>query len=276
MSVPPSPASSVAAWPTPKVAVYNVGVCAENFRTRGNISDASSWHKLQRELQFLYRRTGLVFIQEAGPVATKTPTPTLLATCSAVKGAQKPAQTRLAPRRAELHNAVVMWDPEAWAIDADKIEAAKTWGADGEVIPQPERHRKAWRWHHLVPATFLGSSVAPRFIFALWHCVAGSHIHEREDHSLPNSAAGKATFKRQGLQKTIRSCVRASRSTAAGVGPAQTRPIPVVLGDTNIKTCAEFERALEEANQAQGFFFVGQRDTFIWSECAGAHRLERV
>ena len=146
---PSSPASSVAApapAPTtttpPMVAVYNIGIQAENFRAR----DEKSWQNLAQELQFLYNKTGLVFIQEAGPVSEKKPAQRLLDILRTVEGGQQTAQTRLTPVMTTMYNAIVLWDTDTWRIDAREVLAVKTWGED---IPKAERKRKAWRWHHL-------------------------------------------------------------------------------------------------------------------------------
>ena len=79
------------------VAVYNIGVCAMNFRSNEKRPDYT-WSKLAQELlQYLYNKTGLVFIQEAGPVDMKACAPQLLANLVAIRGGQEPAQTRRHP-----------------------------------------------------------------------------------------------------------------------------------------------------------------------------------
>ena len=79
------------------VAVYNIGVCAMNFRSNEKRPDYT-WSKLAQELlQYLYNKTGLVFIQEAGPVDMKACAPQLLANLVAIRGGQELAQTRRHP-----------------------------------------------------------------------------------------------------------------------------------------------------------------------------------
>ena len=117
--------------------------------------------------------------------------------------------------------------------------------------------------HHLVPAIFVGSSAAPRFMFALWHCVSGSHVSKDADHRLPKGDWRAEAFKRTGLTKVIHSCISEAASSAAALSR-----VPVVLGDTNIKNHREMELAIEEANVGKGGSWIGTQDTFIWSQCS--------
>ena len=139
---PSSPASSVAApapAPTtttpmmPMVAVYNIGVSSDNFRKHEK-DPKLSWRTLGQELEFLYIKTGLVFIQEAGPVPTKTIAPPLIETLLTVSGSVLSSRnlfTRRAPKILEMHNAIGLCDPGTWTIDSNAIRAVQTWGADG-------------------------------------------------------------------------------------------------------------------------------------------------
>ena len=160
---PSSPASSVAApapAPTtttpPMVAVYNIGVSSDTFRTHEKGAD-SSWRKLEQELETLYLKTGLVFIQEAGSVSEKSIAPQVLQTALEVSGnvislISRNIVTRRRPKILEMHNAVCLCDPATWTIDKNAIRPVQTWGADGvigTVIPAAELPKKAWRWHHL-------------------------------------------------------------------------------------------------------------------------------
>ena len=82
---------------------------------------------------------------------------------------------------------------------------------------------------------------------------------------MPNGPSRAENFKRAGFIKTVQNCRRAASSAAA-------LSVPVVLGDTNIKTRDEFDfvlerMALEQAYVATGSSYSGQADTFIWSEC---------
>ena len=122
--------------------------------------------------------------------------------------------------------------------------------------------------HHLVPAIFVGSSAAPRFMFALWHCVSGSHVSKDADHRLPKGDWRAEAFKRTGLTKVIHSCISEAASSAAALSR-----VPVVLGDTNIKTQREIELAIEEARLAPGSTWIGTKDTLIWSQCAAVTKI---
>ena len=124
----------------------------------GNTKNANtSWRKLEQELEFLYLQTGLVFIQEAGKVSTKSIAPPALMTAikvteSVISSISRNIVTRRAPKILEMYNAVGLYDPETWTIDSNAIRPVQTWGADGvvgQVIPTAEIPRKAWRWHHL-------------------------------------------------------------------------------------------------------------------------------
>ena len=97
-------------------------------------------------------------------------------------------------------------------------------------------------------------------MFGLWHCVSGSTVTETTKHSLPKGQIAAENFKRAGFIKTLQNC-RTVASSAA------TRTVPVVLGDTNIKSTNEFALALEEAGLTTGSTYQGVENTFIWSEC---------
>ena len=108
MMRPSLPASSVKArgrapkktpFRPPMVAVYNIGVCSMDFRSNLKDRDRAEkgWEKLQSELQYLYRKTGLVFIQEAGPVVEKAPHPEVRSIVNRLVGGPafgEPAHTR--------------------------------------------------------------------------------------------------------------------------------------------------------------------------------------
>lgn len=120
-----------------------------------------------------------------------------------------------------------------------------------------------------MPATYVGSSDAPRsdaprYMFALWHCVSGSHQSPNEDHRLPKGLSGQA-FKRYGLTRVIKSCINAASAFSSDA----TKPpfTAVVLGDTNIKTTAQFAAAIEETQLERGGSWVGKENDFIWSTC---------
>ena len=122
-----------------------------NFRSNLKPRDREEkgWEKLQSELQYLYRKTGLVFIQEAGPVLERVPAPDVIRVVGELIGGSAyglPEKTRPPPRNAHMLNAIVLWDDSSWTIDPTAIREALTWGQN---VPNRERPRKAWRWHHL-------------------------------------------------------------------------------------------------------------------------------
>ena len=83
---------------------------------------------------------------------------------------------------------------------------------------------------------------------------------ETTKHSLPKGQIAAENFKRAGFIKTLQNCRREASLAAAPT-------VPVVLGDTNIKSTNEFALALEEAGLTTGSTYQGVQDTFIWSEC---------